>query len=165
MLESARAMFPLMPDEVFQAWIVPMIEFHGWPFESVDDLIFTGKWPYLLLGQPLANWADAIWAKESREYATLRLASESTTSVMNIATSAFHGVPDETASKIAHSGERARRCLSHVIEHGSIPGFLTVLDGPRGELTLVDGHHRLAACWQANVKGMKVDLWIAHIGR
>jgi hypothetical protein len=59
--EAARKLFPKMPREVFDLWIVPGIEFHGWPFTSIGENTVGTKWEGFFGCYPMNFWGDAIW--------------------------------------------------------------------------------------------------------
>jgi hypothetical protein len=60
-IETARKLFAKMPREVFDLWILPGIEFYGWPFSSVSERTVGTRWERFFACQPMSFWADAVW--------------------------------------------------------------------------------------------------------
>src|SRR5437879_377450 len=57
----ARALFPNMPQEVFDSWILPEIQYSGWPFRSSRDSIHASGWSAYLCDMSLDYWTALNW--------------------------------------------------------------------------------------------------------
>jgi hypothetical protein len=161
MIEIARAMFPLMPDEVFDEWLGGLIKLQGWPFTSIHDSTNVGSWAGQLLERPLLEWASFVWTHEGVEQVQDRIASVSRGLVMELMMHA-HPQGSRAAGVIRNSEQRYKQAVEIMIEIKGFPGFVTAFE-ERGRLVVVDGHHRLAAlCGFRGYKAISVPFWIAR---
>ena len=157
---AARQFFPLMPDEVFSSWIAELVDFNGWPFDADDDSFPSDQWSRFFVHVPLAKWADAVWTRRTFKQSAIRLAPQSTQTVVDVGTNSFHATRNFIALEVANSATRVMNHLAFIRRERRFPGFLTAWDDPGGML-LVDGHHRLAALWLADTEGIVVPVWVA----
>jgi len=156
-------MFPLMPPEVFDEWLVPIIAHQGWPFTSIYESIYTENWSGLFVDVSLAEWASFAWKKDLIQKGDLRLHPESVKLIMDIVMQFKKLNAPLTRTPITGSRERVDSALSFLVSNSSIPGFLTGHSTGNG-IRLVDGHHRMAACWIANASlTMDIPCWIAPV--
>lgn len=157
-------MLPLMPTEVFDEWLGGLIALQGWPFQAVTDDVKIEHWSRQLLELPLTEWASFVWEREDTEDVDQKLAKDSIELVMELR---MHAMPWGSGADgvIRDSKDRYRKAVVTMIEIKGFPGFVTAVRLPEdaGKLTVVDGHHRLAAL--GNFRGFKrvpVPFWIAQ---
>lgn len=163
-IEIARAMFPLMPAEVFEAWLAPLIAAQGWPFTNVDDSILVDDWSRILIERPLTEWASFEWAYESHDEVNECLSSGSLGDVMQLM---MHGTPmgSGAALVVRDSKDRYMRARDIMMEIKGFPGFVTAYEDAGGKLWVVDGHHRIAALSSfPGYKAVAVPFWVAKDG-
>jgi hypothetical protein len=164
----ARASFPLMPAEVFEAWLAPLIQSDGWPFLS-DEPFQIGNWSRYLLERTPAEWAAFTWRKTNQKkvpHSLHRLSLDRVSDLMR------HGMHermdpldkfDPPGAAIIDSKHRYFLARAVMMEIKRFPGFVTAYQDAGGKLTLVDGHHRLAALTSfPGYKAVAVPFWIAQ---
>jgi hypothetical protein len=140
-------MFPLMPAEVFDEWLGGLISKQGWPFMSCRDSIYVDDWAGILLDMPLAEWTDVTWTKHVLQKDAMRLVPGSVKLIMEVAKHFLSSSGTDVGRQIANSHERSRAVRELMVSTGTFPGFITAIRHHDGRLQLVDGHHRMGACW------------------
>lgn len=161
-MERARAMFPLMPDEVFDAWLAPLIMAEGWPFTTKGKYDVLGNWPRYLLKIPPAKWASFTWSQSSLYQIHQHLALESIADVMDVVMNSIKGAAG-AAFPVGDSQNRVIAARENIAKLQHFPGFVTAFADPTGKLRVLDGHHRLAAWYRtADSASWQVPVWIAR---
>lgn len=153
-------MFPFMPDEVFSSWIGGLIDQQGWPFSSVDEPVHLQDWSRIFLELPLAHWAAIKWSHETVDGIEDRLSQRSNRDLMYLK---MHALPDISPAVmvIRNTKNRFEHARRHIEEWGTFPGYVVAYAEPGG-LTVVDGHHRLAAWLTSPHREQRVQCWIAR---
>jgi hypothetical protein len=141
-IERARSFFTTMPPEVFDLWIVPGIECHGWPFTSTSQTVEETRWKGFFGFQSLRFWTTAHWGHVSIPASVRTFHPMTRTRIFAIIETA-HGVQTPMAN-VRDSQKRFWACASFIRKHAAIP-FSVVATPTQEGLDLVDGHHRLAA--------------------
>jgi hypothetical protein len=110
-IERARSFFTTMPSEVFDLWIVPGIECHGWPFTSTSQSLEETQWKGFFGFQPLRFWTNARWGHVSIPASVRTFHPMTRTRIIAIIDTA-HGVqtPMANVRDSAASYERADPC-------------------------------------------------------
>lgn len=158
-IDRARAMFPLMPAEVFDEWLGRLIAAQGWPFTSVHDSIYVQNWAGMLLDMPLAEWADVTWSKCALDKDAMRIVPESVKLITDVAVHFLTAAGTDVGRDIRGSRERSRVARELIEGTREFPGFITAFRHRDGRLQLVDGHHRLGACWSLQIP-KTIPAWI-----
>ncbi len=162
MTDTARALFPLMPVEVFDEWLGGLIALQGWPFTHVDDPIRVDDWSRIFLERPLAEWTSFTWTSEAYDHIDERLSRGSRADIVELM---MHGLPQGSGASdiIRDSENRYRKAIATMIEIKGFPGFVTAYEDSSGKLCVVNRHHRLAALSSfRGYKSIKVPFWIAR---
>ena len=166
LLTRARAMFPLMPSDVFDGWLAGLIPTQGWPFVEIEDSIHVGNWSRMLIGRTLAEWADATWIQAVLGNDLDGVGDPPCISaIMEVAMNFMQPADSHVGWHISKSRQRVGSAREHILQHGSIPGFITVARVRHGRLHVVDGNHRIAACWTLGevAQSIRVPAWIADL--
>lgn len=152
-------MFPLMPAEVFDEWLGGLIAKQGWPFVSIHDSIYVQNWAGMLLDMPLTEWADITWTKRALDKDAMRIVPESVKLIVDVAMHFISSSGTDVGRQIANSRERSRAVREQIEATGCFPGFITAIEHRDGRLQLVDGHHRLGACWSLQIP-KSIPTWV-----
>jgi len=156
-----REFFPNMPDEVFDNWLAPIINDHGWPFTSINDDLFSSDWIFKIGNKfSLKQWFECEWEltdipldNANFKHYTLKIISE-------IIVNAVNGIPTETTDLIG-GDERFRACASFYREYGKIPWPIVIYKFSNF-VRVLDGFHRLAAIFHVGYPhDFKVPAWEA----
>jgi len=131
-----------MPREVFDLWIVPGVEFHGWPFTSTSQSVEGTRWAGFFGLQSLRFWANARWGHVAIPV-SLNIFHPMTRARIIAIIGTAQGFQTPMAD-VRDSKERFWTCASFIREHGAIPFSIVATPTQQG-FDLVDGHHRLAA--------------------
>jgi ParB-like nuclease domain len=159
-IERARSFFKTMPSEVFDHWVLPGVEFHGWPFTSTSQSVEETRWNGFFGPKPLDFWVNARWEHVSIPVSTQTFHPETQARIIAIIGTA-HGFQTPMAN-LRDSKERFWACASLIREHGAIQSPLVVIRTQYG-LYLLDGHHRLAAFVYLEFIGTApIPAWLAH---
>ena len=148
-----------MPDEVFNAWLAPLIEQIGWPFTSTNDSFGETRWKYLLARTSLSVWHTGSWRLANVD------AKETLTDPMQevmfrelIKSGVGHDVA--SGANLKDTEKRFKTCADFVRIHDTIPVPIVGVFC-KGIFKILDGSHRLAALF--HVKGFRshiVPCWI-----
>jgi len=161
-IEAVRNLFPKMPRQVFHLWILPGVEFYGWPFPSVNECTIGTKWEGFFGSYPMRFWADAIWKLLIIPGKAHLFRSETEARIHAIIENA-EGVQNSMKG-VHRSIERFRKCVASVQEHGKIRDPLVGTWTKEG-FDLVDGHHRLAAvAYLGLADNLHLPVWVADPG-
>ena len=132
-----------MPPEVFDLWIVPLIDASGWPFSSVNDSVIGTEWDRFLIGRPLSFWATVEWRLLSLPMTESVYHPETALRVRWIVGNCALGEQTPTAD-LQDTKKRFRTAASFIQVNGQLPSPIVGITTREG-FEIVDGHHRLAA--------------------
>jgi ParB-like nuclease domain len=142
-IERARTSFKTMPPEVFDLWIVPGIDSHGWPFSSVNDSVIGTAWDSFFIGRPLSFWANVEWRLLSLPMNESVYHPETALRVRWIFGNCALGEQTPTAN-LQDTKKRFWTAASFIQVNGKLPSPIVGITTKEG-FEIVDGHHRLAA--------------------
>jgi hypothetical protein len=156
---SARAFFPKMPAEVFDAWIQPQISDYGWPFISINSSTLSTRWHDFFFRRKLAYFHNLTWTKSLAMIDSFPLSVDSSNRIkglINHCTSKIKTYPWDVKDSI----ERFASAGAYIMQNGMIPGSLVFIkDGQ--SFIICDGHHRIAAWVRSNLaQSIKIPVWI-----
>ena len=135
--EQARALFPLMPEEVFRLWMDERIESNGWPPD-------TGTWEAALRFRSVGYWQKLHWQKKGVLLIPESLSGETRRIIRSLYQGVFSGIPTEETRYVGDSRERITGTMRYIAQHGRLPSCLIFLEED-GVYEIVDGCHRLTA--------------------
>jgi len=161
-IARAKQLFPKMPPAVFDLWIVPGIESHGWQFTSVFQSVNGTEWDGFFADRPLAWWASADWELSQYQLRRELLRFESKRRIDWIIDNNTKGIETPTAN-LRNTKERFRALEDFIRANGVLPnpavGFWF-----GSQIYVVDGHHRLAALFHVGFKqDFMLAVWIASL--
>ncbi len=140
-LDMLRADLPHAPNQVLNEWLVPYADMLGWPPSPDCHSYPSGRWEGILSRRPVAFWAQVRWREESSplEFGNVDAKSQSHLYGLRDA----HVFDRKNAySEITDGKQRIKRIMSYVLQHGTIPSAVILLDTGL-QLDVIDGHHRL----------------------
>jgi hypothetical protein len=142
-VESGKNVFPKMPSDVFDQWILKGIEWYGWKFASPDQPTVDTNWDNYFGRKTLAFFAAADWNLSLHPISFNSFFFDSRQRADWILKHATEGFKTPTAN-IHNSARRFRTFETFVRENRTIPKpMIGYWFG--SQIDLVDGNHRLAA--------------------
>ena len=160
---TARAMLANMPDEVFDIYIAPLIESHGWPFESLDrppsNPIEGRRWFQMFDLQSVQTISQLSWKRLEIPFAHAGFhprAHQVVTALINLH---VFGV-NTFVTPIANTREKFFSARAYIQETGTMP-VPVILQYDSEGFRILDGNHRLAAMtsFSNNDAGI-IDCWV-----
>jgi len=148
-----------MPEEVFDLWIRPGVEEHGWSFLSTPEPLTGNRLQRLCNGSSLNDWIVLDWNLSSLPV------TESIFHPQTVARAEAiigHCVRNEqTATANLHdTKERFRACASFIEINRRVPQPVIAVGLPMG-FEIVDGNHRLAALVHLGFGGSyRIPAWL-----
>ena len=143
-IDKARKHFRNMPDEVFNLWLHDIIKERGWPFLKENEETLGTNYENLFNRLSLSYWTNLHWRIEIIPYDELVLDDISLQKAQAIIDEVILGESVFT-TKIENMAERYESCVSFVEENNCFPKPIICQFNLDKSLTVVDGHHRLAA--------------------
>jgi hypothetical protein len=136
-LISVRSLFPRMPREVFDLWLIDRIKTNGWPPAGKE-------WAGFLCEHSIEYWQRLSWTKQAVDLASQQIAHPSSLAVANLAQAFRTRTPNVVTSYVGDSFERFTRMNHYVHQHGQLPGDVILIEEMPGSYNVVDGCHRMA---------------------
>lgn len=166
-LLAARAQLSKMPADVFNQWLIEVVEERGWPFGKVDAPKLPPEWHAFLLGRPISYWSALNWELRDVRFEDANFESESLKKAACILEEVTTG-RQVFRHPIERSAERLASCLKYIAENGRLPRPLICVDDPCGLRPLIDGHHRVASLMAYihpdDLDDFVVPVWIGKLG-
>lgn len=165
--QSARKMFPNMPDDVFEQWITPQILCNGWPFSHIHEPMPCSGWAKYFRNQPISFWANVNWKFSSIHRFELQLEQSAIDNASKVVENGKIFINTKVMPKtlIPDSVERFLTCAKFIGGNGKLPKPLVCFLNADKSLLLLDGHHRFAAMEALNVQSdFPVDMWVGSHG-
>lgn len=153
-LASITQVFPGMPEEVAKTWLLPHADRagFGWP---PPEHGCAEPWSAVLGGRPVAWWQDRMWCCE-----TLPMALDVMSHVTRFQVQQLLAGVAEGRDFLPQSRARIASIGAYIAETGRWPVTPVAFADSDG-LSLIDGHHRLAALELARRSGQR-NLRAAH---
>ncbi|MGH9869195.1 MAG: hypothetical protein ACREAA_13665 [Candidatus Polarisedimenticolia bacterium] len=145
LIEAMRRTLPKFPDEILDAWLIPLSSKRSWPPAPNIYAMPDPSWAGILLNRPLGYWQSLTWTLESRPFDWTLLSSESAQLIRGLYEAYISGKTNSYSQHLGSAGkERFNLALDYLTEHGAFPEPIIVVEDA-GRLTLVDGCHRATA--------------------
>jgi hypothetical protein len=138
-----HAMFPAMPQEVFDLWLTHGIDAYGWPFQSLLDSTSGTEWADFLLGRSLLFWSEVKWRLLTLVLKPSIFHPFTVNRVNWIIGNCALGEDTPTAN-LKNTKQRFWAATSFIRENKTMPRNLVALH-EGCDFTVLDGNHRLAA--------------------
>ena len=162
----AKAQLSKMPADVFDQWLIEVVEQRGWPFGKVDAVKLPPEWHAFLLGRPISYWSALNWELRDMRFEDANFEFESLQKAACILKEVTTGIRI-FRHPIERSAARLASCLKYIAENGRPPRPLICIDDPSGIRPLIDGHHRVAALMALrpdDLLDFVVPVWIGRLG-
>lgn len=152
-MNTAKDLFPRMPQAVFDAWIQPEIDAVGWPFPS-----WTDNWAAFFCDLPLSYWAALEWTLYDAPISQQILHNDTLIRIDRVRITA---TTHARLTNVQNSSERFWASTKFIRQHRQLPGSPLIADSFQNRLRVVDGHHRLAALFHIGVPiGFETPAWL-----
>lgn len=160
-VKNARSLFPKMPDVVFDAWLAPLIGSDGWPFFSVNSMVFGTVWEKYLGGHSLKTVSNLEWHRKLVAPTLYSFAPCSQNIINWIISAHRRGIKTPCSNLKSGRGKASfDRSRAFVASTGRLYAPAVFIKEPLG-YQIVDGNHRVAACFSLNLPiGFRIDCWI-----
>lgn len=159
---DARACFPHMPDELFNMWIRPHIEFSGWPFRGDETVVSDPAWAKYLRNHPPSFWRGVQWRFTSQAFIGVVIEQRAINVAYQLSEFGRQFIETGTAVRtpVKDSPKKVAAIATVLEKEMKFPKPLVCLV-QGNEWWLMDGHHRLAAMFmQKEIEHFPFDAWI-----
>jgi hypothetical protein len=162
LIQKAKGMFPNMPDEVFNTWLLPIIRYHNsWPYLNILSTHPSEQWRQYFGLFTLYDVSNLLWDKIN-----LRLASHIIDPVSNDTIKALIGAHvdgvETPARNVRDSKMRFDGFVEFIQRTCNIPASIIGID-TCGCISILDGNHRLAALKHLGLFGsVNCETWLGH---
>jgi len=146
---------PDFPDEVVQTWLLPLAKSAGWPPTPLS------RWDHILMHRPLSFWRSVEWEKRRVSLNQFSLEHESLRRIQGLLDANVRGVYNIYAQQISNTGQRFRRIVRYLQQHGSLPAPPVLLSGGF-QYEVLDGNHRLAAYFCVGASLLGPTCWVGQ---
>ena len=155
----ARAMFPLMPAEVFDAWLAPLIVSDGWPFIT-EFCPPSGLWSQYLDGHSIQSIQRLGWQRQQLPACFTLFRPSARDIIKWIIAQHVHGHATPVARiKEGKGVESFFRSWQFVERTGGLHTPVVLIQQPDG-YQIMDGNHRVAALFSVRNLPATLDAWI-----
>lgn len=163
--QVARSLLPDMPDEVFDIYIEPLIQAHGWPFTFLEEVPTSpeaSRWFQMFDRQSLKTISDLSWERHTTRFSFTAFHPRSqdviTAIIEHHSNIRFHAA----IANVADTRNKFLRARDYIARTGTMPVPVILQQDPLGlGLRILDGNHRLAAMASfPNAEAGIVDCWI-----
>jgi len=166
-VDVARALFPNMPDGVFNIYIASLIERgEEWPFESLDQASspWVRRWEQNFDHQSIKTISQLSWERHKIRF-PFGLFSPRSQGIITALIQHHTGVEFYTAiTKIADSRNKFFRARDYIARTGQMPVPVILQRDPPLGIRILDGNHRLAAMASfPNANECVVDCWVGGL--
>jgi len=161
---AARKLLASMPDDVFNIYITPLIEAHGWPFHvngSVLNPPEVRRWFQMFDHQFVQAISQLTWERRKIPFALARFHPRSYEVVAALINLHVFGV-NTFVAPIANTREKFFSARAYIAETGTMP-VPVILQHDLLGLRILDGNHRLAAMASfSNANDGIIDCWLGR---
>jgi len=162
---AARRLLANMPDEVFSLYIEPLIQLHGWPFDSLDTSYDTPekrRWFYMFDGHRIQTISDLSWERDKMSFSLAGFHPTAQRTIFGLLDQHVRGIPTAYADVI-NTKARFASCRAFIASTGRLPKPVILLEEWEG-LRILDGNHRLAAMASLpHADQCVIDCWIGTL--
>jgi hypothetical protein len=155
-------MFPNMPDEVFNTWLLPIIRDHNtWPYLNVFSLHPSDQWQRYFRSFSINDFSNCKWNRKTLTFATDCLDPISNNTIDTLIRDHVYGF-ETPARNVRDSKSRFFTFVEFIQRTGTIPAPIIGIN-TRDGLGIIDGNHRLAALTHLGLRGcINCDTWLGH---
>jgi hypothetical protein len=153
-----------MPEEVFNIYIEPLIQWHGWPFSSLDEPTTpeTMRWVQMFDRQSIKTISQLSWERHKIPFVFGLFYPRSQDIIAALIKWHIGGV-NTFAANIADSRVKFFSARAYIEKTGAFPVPVILQRDPLG-LRILDGNHRLAAMASfPNANQGIVDCWVGSL--
>lgn len=157
--------FERMPTEVRELWLDPIAAMVGWPFQTLDDPTENTRWYRIFMLLSLQEINELRWSLETVNIASQPFGIGNREMLGDLIQQHVMGRPPVWL-RLIRSKERFWSCVDFFRANGRLPKPVILYD-VRGEMDIIDGHHRLAAVTflariNNSAPNLKVQAWVAR---
>ena len=155
-----------MPDDVFEQWISPKIDYNGWPFCNPDEPMTKPGWAKEFRYKTLEFWSNVSWEIHTIKFINLNIEEVAKNKASEIVQNWKISLKSKNVPKacITDSSDRFMAIAKFVRDNGKLPKPIICLVN-RDELYLLDGYHRLSVMFAFSVQDdFPVSVWIGSQG-
>lgn len=162
----AKALLANMPDDVFKIYIAPLIESHGWPFDSSGlplNIVEARRWHQMFDLQSVQTIRQLSWERRKIPFVLARFHPRSH-QVVTMIVEHHTGVSFHAGiANVADTRNKLVRARNYIARTGQMPVPVILQRDQRG-LRILDGNHRLAAmATVGNANGRIIDCWLGSL--
>lgn len=161
--QVARSLLTNMPDEVFDIYIKPLIQAHGWPFSSLDEppTPETLRWFQMFDHQSVQTISQLTWERYVAGFVFSAFHPRAQQVIVALIKWHVGGV-NTFVTNIADSRVKFFSARAYIEKTGTVPVPVILQRDPLG-LRILDGNHRLAAMASfPNAEAGIVDCWLGE---
>lgn len=156
-------MLPNMPDDVFNIWLKPLIEFDGWPFRRLSDVPAVRPWAQYLYGLSIKMLHELWWNRGSFIIDRVHLDPMSNTTIKALIGDHIFNVETFIRRNVSDSKERFFKLREFIGRTRTFPAPI-ILVRTNSHFSLEDGNHRYAALCSLNLETkIPCDSWIGTL--
>lgn len=161
-IEQAREMFPDVPDEIFELFMVPLVDEKTWKFKSIFDSTIDTKWFHWLAELSLCEFKKLKWNRHvlmlNKEilhplsYGDIDLLIKD------------HVLNEETFAResIYRSKDRLVGHMRFIVNTGRLCAPIVAV-GTIERLRILDGNHRIAALVSLGLNSkIPIEVWLGE---
>jgi hypothetical protein len=163
--ETARTFLSKMPGEVFDIYVAPLIESHGWPFDSEGistDALEARRWYQMFDLQSVQTIGDLSWKRQWFPF-SLNLFFPRSKQIVEAIIEHHAGIYFHAGiANVADTKTKFFRAREYIAGTGRMP-VPVILQYDMFGLRVLDGNHRVAAMASfPNTSECVVDCWIGY---
>jgi hypothetical protein len=158
--ETARSMFPNIPDELFDLWIAPLVISYDWPFHSIYDSLKNTEWLRIFHPYSLSTISQLKWDLDSF-FINKNILCPSSYDDINLI------IMNKGFNVFAFIGRDSKPSRDSLAWHKEFIVTTRRLCAPiaavftNSGIKIFDGNHRIAALLDLNLyNSIPIDAWI-----
>lgn len=160
LLVKAKHMCPNMPEEVFMAWLSPIIMDHNsWPYDSIRSPHPSSQWSKYFGLYSLSDISNCLWHRSNfLDMNCLDPISNST--IKALIENHVYNFDATGCFNVRNSKIRFFGFVELIKRTGRIPAPIIGINA-EGGLRILDGNHRLSALTHIGVRGsISCETWV-----
>jgi hypothetical protein len=156
-------MFPNMPDEVFDTWLLPIIRYHNaWPYSNVFSPHPSDQWRRYFGLFTLSNISHCLWDRLTLSFDKGCLDPVSNSTIECLIENHVQNSDATGRINVRDSKSRFFGFVEFIQRTGTIPAPIIGINTDVG-LRVIDGNHRLSALTYLGLRGrINCDTWVGH---
>ena len=160
-IQKARTMFSNMPDDVFNAWLLPIIRDHNaWPYLNVFSPHPSLQWSKYFGLYALYDVSNLLWHRMSLTFDMSCLDPISNATIDTLIKKHVHNLDTTGGVNVLNSKSRFFGFVKFIQSTGNNPAPIIGINTDRG-LRILDGNHRLSALTYLGLRGhVQWNTWV-----